>query len=370
VTLFQIDGNYRIRQHQLDVAREMICPSSGSSSVYQVNMGDGKTSVITPMVVCGLATGRTLVRVVVLKALSTQMEALLVTRLGGIVNRQVFFLPFSRQVNVAEKSRIQVIQDLFQHCAQTGGVLLAQPEHILSLKLMSIDLAISERRAPTFKRTSNQMQQLQQWIRLNSRDVLDESDELLHVQYQLIYTHGEQRPVDDHPDRWLGLQQLLLLVGNLSKHLQAEFPSEVELASPIPGRFPAIRLLRTPRHEEAYSALKNMVAKSILEGNMSTVNLSHITEDEERTLIIDFFTQRASSEQLMERVKELCQGNWKGMLLVRGLLAFDVLQHILRDKRYRVNYGLDLSRSMLAVPYAAKVLSSKRSPKKCSLESF
>jgi hypothetical protein len=328
----------------------MIRPSSGSSSVYQVNMGEGKTSVITPMVVCGLADGRTLARVVVLKALSAQMETLLVTRLGGIVNRRVFYLPFSRSIDITEQGRVQAIEDMFKECALSGGVLLAQPEHILSLKLMSIHVTISDQRT-----TARQMQGLQQWLCRHSRDVLDESDELLHVQYQLIYTHGTQRPVDHHPDRWICVQQLLTLVGKLAPRLYADHPTEVEFVASFPGRFPALRLLRTPHHNHAYTDLKLRVAAAILAGDMPLLNLSHITEEEERLTMIDFFTSRDISKKTTDDAKELCQGSWKGILLVRGLLAFDVLQHVLQDKRYRVNYGLDLSRSLLAVPYAAKV---------------
>jgi hypothetical protein len=347
---WQIDGDFRIRHHQLEVAREMIRPSSKSNSVYQVNMGEGKTSVIIPMVVCGLAEGHTLVRVVVLKALSAQMETLLVARLGGIVNRRVFYLPFSRSVDIAKKGRVQVVEDLFKACARAGGVLLAQPEHILSLKLMSIHVTISEQGD-----TARRMQALQEWLRNHSRDILDESDELLHVQYQLIYTHGTQRPVDHHPDRWICVQQLLALVGQLAPRIYRDHPTEMEFAAGLPGRFPTIRLLRTPRYDHAYPSLKQMVATAILEGGMPILNLTHITEEEERTTMIKFFTARYISEKITNDAKELCQGSWKGILLVRGLLAFDVLQYVLRDKRYRVNYGLDLSRSLLAVPYAAKV---------------
>jgi len=44
----------------------------------------------------------------------------------------------------------------------------------------------------------------------------------------------------------------------------------------------------------------------------------------------------------------------RGLLLLRGLVAGGVLAFALQQKRWRVNYGLDLSRTMLAVPYRAK----------------
>ncbi|KAG8698247.1 hypothetical protein FRC11_014544, partial [Ceratobasidium sp. 423] len=48
------------------------------------------------------------------------------------------------------------------------------------------------------------------------------------------------------------------------------------------------------------------------------------------------------------------------LLLVRGLLASGILVFALKHKHYRVDYGLDLSRSLLAVPYRAKDLPSLR----------
>lgn len=42
------------------------------------------------------------------------------------------------------------------------------------------------------------------------------------------------------------------------------------------------------------------------------------------------------------------------ILLLRGLFAAGVLEFVFAKKRWRVNYGLDLSRSKLAVPYHAK----------------
>jgi len=42
------------------------------------------------------------------------------------------------------------------------------------------------------------------------------------------------------------------------------------------------------------------------------------------------------------------------LLLLRGLIAHNILLFALHEKRWKVDYGLDLKRSMLAVPYRAK----------------
>ena len=71
-------------------------PQSGENTVIQVNMGEGKSSVIIPIAAAALADGKQLVRVVVPKALTVQMFELLIARLGGLTNRPVYYLPFSR----------------------------------------------------------------------------------------------------------------------------------------------------------------------------------------------------------------------------------------------------------------------------------
>ena len=50
-----------------------------------------------------------------------------------------------------------------------------------------------------------------------------------------------------------------------------------------------------------------------------------------------------------------------GLLLLRGLFAGGILNFAFGQKRWRVNYGLDLSRTKLAVPYNAKDSPSARS---------
>jgi len=44
----------------------------------------------------------------------------------------------------------------------------------------------------------------------------------------------------------------------------------------------------------------------------------------------------------------------RSLLLLKGLITDGVLAFALQQKRWRVNYGLDLSRTMLAVSYRAK----------------
>ncbi|KAI0551339.1 hypothetical protein F4679DRAFT_149042 [Xylaria curta] len=63
-----------------------------------MNIGQGKTSCIMPMVAAVLADGKNLVRLVVPKALLMQTAQVMQSRLGGLVRREVRHVPFSRKI--------------------------------------------------------------------------------------------------------------------------------------------------------------------------------------------------------------------------------------------------------------------------------
>ena len=201
----------------------MISPSSNRNISLQLNMGEGKSSVIVPLISSTLADGSNLVRVVTLKPLSNQMFQSLVTRISGLSNRPIFYIPFSRSLRM-NISLVRTIGDLYRRCTAERGVLVVQPEHILSQKLMHVDFFLTSNRSREKRSIAHELGILQEWVAKVSRDVLDESDEILHVRYQLLYTAGEQMPVDDHPNRWSTIQQVF---GRLQLHalkLRAAFP--------------------------------------------------------------------------------------------------------------------------------------------------
>ena len=146
--------------------------------------------MIIPLVAAAIANGSRLSRIIVLKSLSTQMGDTLFQRLGGLVDRQLFLMPFSRKVELKGKAPIR-IQALLNDCVSRHGILLAQPEHILSFKLMGIERLTSGDFA-----TASYLIRIQIWLDRKARDVLDESDEILDVNFQLIYTLGSQRMMD------------------------------------------------------------------------------------------------------------------------------------------------------------------------------
>ncbi|KZV68204.1 hypothetical protein PENSPDRAFT_754324 [Peniophora sp. CONT] len=348
--LIQIESSFLARTVQRSVAYEMISPSPLDNSLQQLNMGEGKSSVIVPFIATALARGDNLVRVVVLKALSGQMYNLLADRLSGLAGRQVLCIPFSRGVSVSQELLLKM-DALYNECARTGGVLVVQPEHILSFKLMAIDYLTSSSAAQQGE-SAQLLWKLQQWVTGHTRDILDESDELLHARYQLIYTVGLQQPVENHPFRWTIIQQVLLLLKDCLEAMAASHPHDIIFIPKSYSRFPHIRILTSDVDEKLTGALVDRV----MDGGVPDLHFSALRA-ETRSTIADFIISSDLSDHTHAVVRrELAEGDWKGVLLLRGLLALGtgVLLYVLKQRRWRVDFGLDPTRSLLAVPYRAK----------------
>ena len=140
-------------------------------------MGEGKSSVIVPLVVATLADGSNLARIVTLKPLSNQLYQLLLSRLSDLTDRRIFYVPFSRNLRM-NASVVQRICALYRQCAAEGGVLVTQPEYLLSQKLMCIDTLLSSHDDYKKLPVANEFKALHDWLAKVSRDVLDESDEI------------------------------------------------------------------------------------------------------------------------------------------------------------------------------------------------
>ena len=133
----QLQGNFLIRRSQVDVAKEMIAPRSKENTVMQVNMGEGKSSVIIPICAAALANGCQLVRVIVPKALKAQMLQLLTNRLGGLVGMSIYHLTLSRF-----RSHSYVDVDVMGKIMNERGIVVMTPEDVLALKLVCVDKMI------------------------------------------------------------------------------------------------------------------------------------------------------------------------------------------------------------------------------------
>jgi hypothetical protein len=250
-------------------------------------------------------------------------------------------------------SIITAISDMYKRCVSKGGVLVVQPEHILSQKLMYIDTLLKFNGG--YQKTSivQELGALQTWVAHTSRDVLDESDEILHVRYQLVYTSGDQMPVDDHPNRWIIIQQVFSLLQAHAQKLRVKFPKTFEMDK-MQGGFPNIRILDSVISQE----ISSLIIDDALQGRLSNLPLDVLPRSIQE-VARRFIVKREVTNKDRDMIYSHCSESTmlKGILLLRGLLmeGDGILAYVLKERLWRVDYGLDPGRTLLAVPYRAKV---------------
>lgn len=348
--LIEVESGILIREVQEEIAAQMRDPPGKDNAVMQLNMGEGKSSVIVPVVAAALADGSKLVRVVVAKPQSRQMLQMLVSKLGGLCDHQIYHMPFSRSLRLGE-AEVRTISQTYRTCMETCGILLIQPEHILSFKLMGIESLLSCQH-----RISRSLLDTQHFFDSYSRDVVDESDENFSVKFELIYTIGTQRPIELSPERWSLIQSVLRIIAKVAPEVKKELPLSIEVDKGPRGSFSRTRFLRQDSHERLCGRLAEEICSSGLPG-FPVARQSEAV----RKAVFKYITEPELSSAESSAV-ESCATFWtesvkKPLLLLRGLIAGGVLGFVFGHKRWRVNYGLDLSRqpkTKLAVPFRAK----------------
>jgi len=349
--LFEIENNILIRQLQAQIAQKMMLLSSRANSILQLNISEEKSFVIVLIVDAALVHEKKLVRVVVLKSLSSQMFQMLLRTLDGMLERRIFHISISRSIRV-DMHKTKQIQSRCEECMRTGGILLVQPEHLLFFELMGLERVLSGE-----PELGNVLIETQRWLEDNFRDILDESDKILSVRFELVYTMGTQRLIEFSQDRWIIIQHILELVRRFASQVLQLFPQGLELRSVCPGSFPRMRILQP----SAANKLLEMVATEVCEAGLPRVPVWNLPRHVRAVLLIfltDLNMNEADTEPLQHDVFAVSFMR-RSLLLLRGLIANEILAFALQQKRWRVNYELNLSRTMLAVLYRAREISKK-----------
>ncbi|KAI0428953.1 hypothetical protein F5Y09DRAFT_357310 [Xylaria sp. FL1042] len=353
--LLEVESSIMIRDVQQRIASEMINPSSNCNAVMQLNMGEGKSSVIVPMVATELANGSQLTRVIVAKPQSKQMAQMLTSKLGGLLGRRVYHMPFSRSININSTQIANAIGEMAQECRDSGGVLLVQPEHILSFQLLGVEHCCS-------KNTNKQvigksLIRIQDFFDDSSRDIVDESDENFSPKFELVYTMGAQRPIEMSPARWLCTQQVLDLVRLLAADVADQARESIVVNGRSDGGFPKVRILKADAGKILLEKVASHICKKGFDGFPITRQPEHIRE-----AVFKYITQYSLSQEEINTAEQAgdeqlwTEGTKSLLLLLRGILAGGILTFVL-SKRWRVNFGLATPRTpptQLAVPYRAK----------------
>lgn len=350
--LLEVESNLLIREIQVEVALAIISPESRANSVLQLNMGQGKTSIIIPMVAVLLADSKNLMRISVPKALLQQTAQLLHGRLGGLVGRNICHVPFSRRTPTKEE-HIKLFHKIHHDIKKNCGVMICLPEHQMSFMLSGLQRVLDQQ-IPE----ASMMIRVQNWLKSCARDVLDECDHTLAVKTQLIYPSGSQATVDGHPHRWLVAEQVLSLVDMHLHDLCASFPHSIEVVRRHHGGFPFVFFLRPDVEEEMIKRLKY----DICQGARGIIPMDTF-EPADRIAVKEFLSGGKVRQSSLDRIGRLCPDRphvKQTIYLLRGLFIHRILVMALK-KRYNVQYGLHPSRDPVAVPFHAKGVPSEQS---------
>ena len=123
------------------------------------------------------------------------------------------------------------------------------------------------------------------------------------------------------------------------------------------GSFSHLRILQA----DAGKKLISCTLKDIINGHLPNFSFMHL-RSYLKDAIQSFISSEGVSTKKVQLVKEYSLGSplWGGLLLLHGLLATGILLFTLRERRWRVDYGLAPSHTMLAVPYRAKDTPAQR----------
>ena len=139
---------------------------------------------------------------------------------------------------------------------------------------------------------------------------------LLHVRYQLVYTAGEQMPVDDHPNRWTTIQQVFSRLQVHAVKLHAKYPKMIAIDNTTLNGFPIVRILDSAIFHDIYS----LILDDVLGGGLSNIPLGVLTSTI-RGAARRFISQNEASNDDRDLIRSHCAGTtlFEAILLLRGL---------------------------------------------------
>ena len=372
--LFEVENDVTIWPKQVHVAEKMMSNEGKEHIVVQLNMGEGKTSVILPIIAAELADGQSLVRVVVLTSLYTTNYQQLVFKLGGMLGHRVCSLPFRRDFSFDQQHAEKMLSFL-NGCRYRRDVMVTVREYLLSLLLKYEESCCK----PDLFSLAASLHQIVAMMQSHARDVLDEADEILHHRFQLIYPIGVPCNPDGGDVRWIVSEVILEAVKANASEFAEHFGSCVSYSQHEHHVFPHLRLLESKGHLEAYQWLCRRVIDFILGGKGLILTselmdgLQTIQNSDRSKLETFWLSPQLSEAQVQWLHKAIPRNIVPSILCIRGLLANGVLLLCIK-KRFRVEYGLP-SMSVgsktegkankervirMAVPFRAKDVASER----------
>eukprot|EP00961_Rhodomonas_salina_P257695 3482550-Rhodomonas_salina.1 len=355
--LFEVEGRIRIRPRQFEITKQALATPG---SIQQLNMGEGKTRVILPMIWLHLTRARSsVVRSHFLTALLSEAKEYMQHRISAsLLCRRVYTMPFDRDVELSE-GRLQRMSATLASCQQNQGMLMIAPEHRLSLHLKCRE----SQQGTNVKSGTTMLRNVTEQFRMF--DVFDESDVVLNHNYQLVYAIGVGSSLPSGASRWNAAQALLgalahhpTLLSNLTKSKAATLTREALGTS----SYPRLQLNAGNQLAAAIPEMMSKLASAVMTDPPHELKWMLLEQDvgRKKKLLSCMISKEVNTTKALKWLR-IPASQQEDILALRGFLAHGVLEHCLK-KRFRVEYGLKRSgQKHLAVPYLAADTPSERS---------
>ena len=338
---FEVEGQIQIRSEQFVIANHLL---KNPGDIVQLNMGMGKTRVILPMLILELHFGLRdkVMRLHILSSLFEEaFQFMHSTCCASMLNIKLFKLPFSREVAL-DIIRVNTIKMMISQCQREGGIFLVEPEHRLSLELKTKLLGIQK---SPLADDLNDIIYDTPWYNIH-----DESDEILHHRFQLIYAHGGVMSLPEGFHRFNAAETLLEV-------LQKE---KIDIVMKENGlnqvKFPTIIISsETTIDQISLEKFRQQIFSALLKHLPYKLKWMY---DHPK---IDDIIQCVTKEKYDITFDDFPKEHKNDILALRGLLAGDLLFHCLL-KRHRVNYGIARpGKKRIAIPFRSADIPSMRS---------
>lgn len=203
--VFEFTWNIVLRKAQVQLVREIMqSMRQGRSTVKQLIMGQGKTTVIGPLVCLMLADGNNLVAEVVPAALLEFSRSVLRKTFSAVIRKRVYTFFFERSSQISPATRVKL-----ERARRTAAVVVTTPTCVKSAMLKyfeALDILADEAR-PFAQRQAmsgdaKELCRVLEVFRQGSL-LMDEVDLILHpLRSELNFPVGPKQDLDLAPLRW------------------------------------------------------------------------------------------------------------------------------------------------------------------------
>ncbi|AAZ13558.1 hypothetical protein, conserved [Trypanosoma brucei brucei TREU927] len=241
--MFEFIHNILLRARQVEMVRWFVQNiNAGVSRVQQMIMGQGKTTVVGPLLALILADGQQLVTQVMPTALLEQTSVILRRCFSVVIPKQIYTLKFDRSFDDSDSSQVNLLKQKLTAATRKRGILISAPECVKSVFLKMIeqlhlvesvmteyidaedgkvaacdtaDERVAVRKQELMHRTrqrSSMADAIVPILQLWQRGVLimDEVDVLLHpLRSELNFPIGLKHPIELSGPRWVLPMHLL-----------------------------------------------------------------------------------------------------------------------------------------------------------------